>query len=512
MQGMNFTHGLTLLRERQATVLRAIAMVLVVLSLTASLLLLTRHTHLGGPGDQLMYYTQAAQLLPFTDHFYGPGYFVGLRLVHDLLGVEWFTAARILSWISGCVFIYLCHLLFRRLLEPPMNWLALGLVAANPTFISESYGSTTILFGAVWLIAGIVATVYSDAKSRKIWLLGGLFFGIAFLTRFQALGFFLGASVGVLFVTQTSFSRRVSNLGSMLAGFALPVIGWYVFLQLSQGFIPQNHNFVHLTHAMGKFDWDYEHLITTYGSAFGVLRSEGAAMALTKATIKETLKFPFTLGFQLLFICAGWLLPGLMAMASNRHSWAPWFFAFLSGLVITGLGIGALGWVWYYLPVLPFAAIVISYGAQALSRGANAMLVPLQAVVMLASTVLWSPVMVHNGFETTDWPEWSQAREYLQTHAKPTDLVSSTAGSLPYATTFRFVDRDEFIKPGDEGELIQRLRAHGVTYLVLTERHGYTNFPSLQYLLADDLPELPKGFARELLIKKPKRVAIYHIF
>jgi 4-amino-4-deoxy-L-arabinose transferase-like glycosyltransferase len=509
---MSFVHGVTFLRERHSPLLRASAVLLVVVSLTASLILLTKHTHLGGPGDQLSYYTQAAQLLPFTDHFYGPGYFAGLRVVHDLLGVEWFTAARLLSWLSACVFIYLCHLLFRRLLEPPLNWLALGLVAANPTLISEAYGSTTIVFGAVWVLAGIVATVYSDNKSHRVWLLAGLFFGVAFLTRFQALGFFFGASVGVMFLNQTPFSRRISNVAGLLGGFALPVAAWYLFLLWSQGFIPQNHNFVHLTHAMGKFDWDYEDIVTTYGGALGVLRSEGAAVAIAGMTVKEALKFPFTIGFQLLFICAGWLVPGFVATASNRQSWAPWFIAFLIGLVITGLGIGALGWVWYYLPVLPFTAILISYGAQALARGGNAMLATLQAGIMLASTVLWSPVMVRASFLETDWPEWSVARDYLQARAKPTDLVSSTAGSLPYSTTLRFVDRDELIKPGEEGELVERLRAHGVTYLVLTERHGYANFPSLQYLLADVLPELPPGFVRELLITKPKRLAIYRIF
>ena len=187
---MSFDHSTAVFSEQHSRFLQAIGVLLVVLSLTASLILLTRHTHLRGGGDQVFHYAQAAQLLPFTEHFYGPGYFVALRVVHDLSGVEWFTAGRMLSWFSACVFISLCHLLFRRLLDVPLNWLALSLVAANTTFISESYTSDTIVYGAVWVLAAIVLTVYFSHTSYKAWLLGGLLFGVAFLSRFQALGFF----------------------------------------------------------------------------------------------------------------------------------------------------------------------------------------------------------------------------------------------------------------------------------------------------------------------------------
>uniref|UniRef100_UPI00397DA025 hypothetical protein n=1 Tax=Salmonella sp. SAL4438 TaxID=3159893 RepID=UPI00397DA025 len=92
-------------------------------------------------------------------------------------------------------FILLCHLLFRRLLSAPWHWLALALVAANPTFISHSYSSLTFTFGAMWVVTGIVLTVYAEGKIRGVWLLSGFAFGAAFLSRFQALGFFLGALV-----------------------------------------------------------------------------------------------------------------------------------------------------------------------------------------------------------------------------------------------------------------------------------------------------------------------------
>jgi len=45
--------------------------------------------------------------------------------------------------------------------------------------------------------------------------------------------------------------------------------------------------------------------------------------------VKEALKFPFGVGFDLLFLGAGWLIPGLVVTASHASAWAPWFFALL---------------------------------------------------------------------------------------------------------------------------------------------------------------------------------------
>jgi hypothetical protein len=49
-----------------------------ILSLSTVLCLLYSHRVLSGPGDQLTYYRQAERLVPFTDNYYGPGYFVAL--------------------------------------------------------------------------------------------------------------------------------------------------------------------------------------------------------------------------------------------------------------------------------------------------------------------------------------------------------------------------------------------------------------------------------------------------
>src|SRR5260221_10492495 len=145
--------------DRHAVLLRRCGACLVFLSLATGLVLAVEHAHLGGPGDQLAYYAQAAELIPFTHHYYGPGYFLALRIVHDLLRVEWFAAGKILSWLSTCVLLFLCHVLFKRVLEAPMNWLALGLIAANPTLVNCSYSSLTFAYGAVWVVAGFVLTV-----------------------------------------------------------------------------------------------------------------------------------------------------------------------------------------------------------------------------------------------------------------------------------------------------------------------------------------------------------------
>lgn len=497
--------------DQYAAALRAIGVALVIASLATSLFLVSRHTHLGASGDQLAYYDQAGKLLPFTHTYYGPGYFVALRVVHDLFRVEWFTAGRLLSWLSACVFLALCHLLFRRLVNTPWNWLALGLVAANPTFITYSYSSQTFAFGSMWVVAAIVVTIYTHGKSSYMWFVSGLVFGVAFLSRFQAMGFFLGALVGMALKLDQPAASRCRIIALSLGGFVALVAPWYLFLQWYQGFIPANHNFVHLTLALGKFKTFHEvnGLISEYGSMLGVLRADGAITAIVTMAIKEGLKFPFVTGFPLFFLAAGWLIPGLVATATTRVALAPWFFAFLFGLVLTGLG--ARGWLSYYFAVLPFAALLIANGVHAVARTDVSRLAMTQTVLLLASTLLWSPFMVQRSFLDIDWPEWSAARAYLQARARPDDLISSAATSFPYGTTLRFVDRNDLISPGQETELLPRLRARGVTYLVLSEREWLQDFPSFQSLLGDSPPALPEGFVRELLITTPRRLAIYRI-
>ncbi len=231
---------------------RSVGLTSCALSLVASAGLALRHTNLGGPGDELRYYAQAAKLLPFTDNYYGPAYFVALRLVHDIAGVSWFASGRLISWVSACSVLLLCGRLFNQMLPRGASYYALALVALSPDFIAQSYSSLTFMFGTAWLLLPIHLVASAKFTDRRPWFLAGILFGIAALARFQATGFLLGAVLGFVLV-RYPWKLRVTAALLVVAGFLLPLTAWHLFLLVAQGFAPSNFNFIHLTVALGEF-------------------------------------------------------------------------------------------------------------------------------------------------------------------------------------------------------------------------------------------------------------------
>ncbi len=215
-----------------------VGVVAVILSLSTSLTLLFLHRVLSGSGDQLDYYHQAERLIPFTNHHYGPSYFAAIRLVHDVTGVDWFVAAKILSWLSACLFLLCAATLARKLLGRDPGMLVLALVALNPTVIEQSYYELPIIFGSALCLAAITATTLAETARPLAWFPCGLLFGIACLTRFQNNSLFLGAILGTLIMPRVGVTRRITRAACLAAGGFLPIIGWNIFLRLVQGSPP----------------------------------------------------------------------------------------------------------------------------------------------------------------------------------------------------------------------------------------------------------------------------------
>src|SRR5205807_9208926 len=96
-------------------------------------------------------------------------------------------------------------------------------------------------------------------------------------------------------------------------------------------------------------------LIGKYGSMGGVLRADPANLPRIIAfAIRGILLFPFHEAPQMLGLAAGWIVPGVFVALADEKNRAPWFGAFLMGLLLTG--IGSRGWTFYYLPCLPLLA------------------------------------------------------------------------------------------------------------------------------------------------------------
>jgi hypothetical protein len=496
---------------RRGRFMRNACFTVIFASLLTSQYLLWSYRELSGPGDQLDYYKQAAKLLPFTHYAYGPVYFVVIRFIHDVFNLDWFLVSKITSWFSALGFLVICHYLFKRVLGESRAWLGTLLVAVNPTFIGESYDALTVMLGSVLVLTAVFLTLSTRLDRPQTWFVPGLMFAIAYLTRFQALGLVLGALFGIFFIPSGRLTFKIKSGLMLLLGAALPVLLWNGLLLWYQGFIPQNRNYLHLAVPLVSLQsWSDAEALHKYHSFWDVLTSDWSApLRIAGFAAHEAVKFPFGIGYQLLFVGAGWLVPGAVIAAGREEHRRPWLFAFVLGLVATG--IGSLGWVHYYLVFIPFAVILIAFAIENLASANLPRLAAWSWAIVIGSTLIWSPVNVRATFLNTYWPEFTVAKQFLEARRNSQTVVSTTAAGFSYGTTMSFVDFDDVLQPNQTGDLVMHLRDRGVTDLVITERHTLFNFPDLKYLLNDNPGNVPSGLERELLLKVPQRLAIYKV-
>jgi hypothetical protein len=468
---------------------------------------------MGGPGDPLEWYRQAEQLLPFSHHYYGPVYFVAIRVLRDVVGWDWFTVGKMTSWLSAIAVLVGSYLLFAKVLGKRTRWIAVALVAANPVFITESYSAYALVFGAMWMLMALTLTVHVAERPPVQWLPAGVLFGIAYLARFQSLGFLLGAALGTLTMGSGDLRRRTTRVAALMTGAATVILLWSGFLIWKQGFVPANYNFVHLTPALDEFQTfcEVDNLVTRYGSMIGVLTADWTvAPRLAYYAAKQALKFPFDIGFRLTFLAVGWFIPGYIALVSKRDGrHASWLGAFTVGLILTG--IGSRGWTHYYVVFIPFVILVVTYFVELVARSQSPTIARVSLCVIVASTLVWSPGMVRWGFGERNWPELTVARKYIESRRDAATVVSTTAASFAYGSTVPFVDHDKIMCWEEPDRLVARLREHRVTHFIVTERHTVYSFPDLAYLLEDPIPRPLDGLKREMLIVRPRRLAIFRV-
>lgn len=490
---------------------KAVAACALVWSVSAGLWLNLHHVTLSGPGDQLSYYTQAQRLIPFIDHWYGPGYFVALRVVHDLLGYDWLAAGKLIGFVSTLGIITICWFLFRRVFrDPALAWLATALLALNPELIRQMYSDLTIPFGAVWVLAAVTTIIGARVGDTRRWLLAGALFGAGALVRFQTFGFLLGASAGTMFLDGPWLKRL--RAGAILLGMGIiPTVAWKLFLISVQGAPPENWNFVTLTMATGEFQSfvQVKELAEKYGSFWGLIRSDGTLLPrLLANAVAETVRFPLGVGSRILGPTTVWLGPGLIAALFDRRFWLPWATALCVGFLLT---LPTQPWSHYFVPLLPLFVIVLVWGVEIPGRDVRPRLVAAGWIALLAGAVVWSAYRVPRDFAASEWKELAVAKEYLNREPDGQRVVSSTSSSIWYGANFQFLDFDEIWRGRDDLGFVGALRAAGVTHLVVTARHTLDGYPSQAVLLADSVTSLPLGLVRDTLIVTPQRLAIFHV-
>src|SRR5262249_42864746 len=152
-------------------------------------------------------------------------------------------------------------------------------------------------------------------------------------------------------------------------------------------------------------------LVRAYGSFSGVLATPGAIPAIAKAAVVETLKFPFRSGADLLLLASAWLVPGACILISQPKQWYPWLVALLAGFPLTTLG--ARGWQWYYLPVMPLLAWLVCLAGATFDAALTQTGRRVQWLVIIGVLLAAAPFRTRAMFNDWDWPELGAARRIL---------------------------------------------------------------------------------------------------
>jgi hypothetical protein len=490
---------------------RAFAILSLGVSIIVGLWFFSQHVTLSGPGDQLTYYRQAARLLPFEDHYYGPGYFVAIRVMRDVFNLEWLTAGKTVGLLSTLGVLAVSAVLFRRVLGTNLGWLALGLLAISPDLIGQMYTDLTIPFGAVWILAAVAVMSSTTVDNYRRWAVAGLLFGMASLVRFQSFAFLLGALVGIAFLRGT-WSAKIRAGATLFFLGVLPTAAWKVFLVLYQGAPPVNWNFIALTMGSGEFRGfaDVPVLLEKYGSMWGLVRSDPALLVkLVANAIVETIRFPTGVGARMFGPAILWIGPGLIAGLFDRRFWTPWAMALTVGFLVTAPT--QPGWTHYFVPMLPLLIVLLVWGAELPDRSVRPAIVAAGWIALIGGMGLWSAYRTPRDFRANEWVEQAVAREYLDRGDPATRLVSSSAATISYNARFRFVDFDSLTMGRNDLNFVRTLRDAGVTHFVVTARHSLFQYPSHSVLLSDSLTIVPDGLVRDTLIREPSRLAVFRV-
>jgi hypothetical protein len=170
-------------------------------------------------------------------------------VLHWLLGLEPFTALRVVSAISGGVIVATTLVITRRFASPTASWVAAAVVALHPGVLLHGMQASSDALATALALLTLATGLRAAASARLVDLfLAGLCFGLALGTRFTIVGF--GFAL-VLAWRRQHFVHRVlaTGLGTALGFAPHGIVAWRTF---GSPFANENWRSVVLKH--GGFD------------------------------------------------------------------------------------------------------------------------------------------------------------------------------------------------------------------------------------------------------------------
>tara|TARA_Y100000310_G_C20704181_1_gene833368 strand:+ start:15529 stop:16890 length:1362 start_codon:yes stop_codon:yes gene_type:complete len=138
------------------------------------------------------------------------------------IGLNPIFFGRILEITAGSLVIFFTYLIGKRLFGDRTALLASLFIAISPTFF---FFNGVLLTGVVSTLFSLIAVYYFLEKK---YIVSGLFFGIAFMTRFLQLFVF----ISVILIMAYLNKHKIRNLYKMIIGFVLALLPYLILNQI----------------------------------------------------------------------------------------------------------------------------------------------------------------------------------------------------------------------------------------------------------------------------------------
>jgi 4-amino-4-deoxy-L-arabinose transferase-like glycosyltransferase len=204
------------------------------------------------------------------DRFKGPVYGVVLAAVSSVIR-ERFTAAVALSALSAALFLYCTAKTTLRVFGAPAAALTVLGVAVNAQFLKYSYTASTDMLFCFWMVASAYFVLRREEPDRIGLLLGGLFAGLAYLTRYAGAAALVWGLAAALIIMgwRLPWRRRLLMTGIFAAGALVVIVPWAVYSKLRAGSFIVNDNYLNVVYGMyGDTHTNWERFWAQQGGRF----------------------------------------------------------------------------------------------------------------------------------------------------------------------------------------------------------------------------------------------------
>lgn len=215
-----------------------------------------------------------------VDPFKGPGYEFALAFV-GIFVKDLFQAGTLIAVASAALVLFFSYKTIGKLFGSQTALIVCLALATNFTFLKYSYSSGTDMFFN--MLAALVLYFLLRTDSLRLWemAIAGALTGYAYMTRYNAVSFYLAATAGLLFLNykRVDWRKRLLSISIFILASSLFVVPWGLYCMRETGSFFYNKNFLNIAFEMfgkGKVSWDeYWHAVAPkFHSYLDVMRAD----------------------------------------------------------------------------------------------------------------------------------------------------------------------------------------------------------------------------------------------